>query len=92
VVLRNTPLAVSMEVEDESYTGPCTLFYEIKQGTTVVASGTHVISGGCTSPSEKITYWDVTIPSAATPGAAVLTGGVIAGSDTFEMGQPILIQ
>jgi hypothetical protein len=92
VVPRNTPLAVSMEVKDQTYSGPCTLFYEIKEGTTVVASGTRVITGGCTAPSEKLGYWAVTVPSSATPGAAVLSGGVIAGSSTFEMSQPIMIQ
>jgi hypothetical protein len=92
VVPRNTPLAVSMEVKDQTYTGPCTLFYEIKEGTTVVSSGTRVITGGCTASSGKITYWGVNIPSSTTPGAAVLSGGVIAGSSTFEMSQPIMIQ
>jgi hypothetical protein len=90
VVPRNQAFMVTMEIQDYTYDGPCSFVYQIKQGTTVVAVGSH--SASCSAHSVRIPTWNVTIPEATPTGPANLSGGVIAGNQTYAMSQPILIQ
>jgi hypothetical protein len=90
VVPRNQVLMVTMEVQDSTYAGACTFVYLIKQGTTVVAAGSH--SASCSAHSVRIPTFYPTIPESAPTGPAILSGGVQAGGQTFAMSQPILIQ
>jgi hypothetical protein len=90
VVPVGQPLVVTLEIEDISYAGPCTFVYQIKQGTTAVADGAH--SATCSEPSIRIPTFNVTIPSDTPSGPAILSGGVVAGGQTYAMYQPILIQ
>jgi hypothetical protein len=91
-VPRDQALMVTLGIEDVSYDGQCTFFYQIKQGSTVVANGGHIPSGGCSAGTLKLPTWDVTIPQDTPTGPATLLGGVVAGSQTYSIYQPILIQ
>jgi len=89
VVPRGQNLMVTMEVQDSTYTGACTFVYQIRQGTNVVADGSH--SATCSAHSVRIPTFSVTIPLNTPSGPANLSGGVIAGGQTYAMYQPILI-
>ena len=47
VVMRNSKVTYTFELEDVSYTGPCSLSYVLTIGTTKIDSGSYKFPAGC---------------------------------------------
>ncbi len=96
IVPRDEALMVTLYTVDFTYLSglenPCTLFYQIKLGTTVVAGGKRTSPDLCRLDQTNLSTWNLKLPSGTPAGPAILSGGVIAGSNTYAMFQPILIQ
>jgi hypothetical protein len=90
VVTQNSSVTITVALQDTTYTGPCRVVYNLKQGKTVIQTGSFSVRGGCVANTFNYVYFNETVP--AVPGATVLQGVVTAGSIKSSVTVPITIQ
>ncbi len=90
VVTQNSSVTITVVLQDTTYTGPCRVSYNLKQGKTVIQSGGFAVRGGCVADTFNFVYFNETVPALA--GATVLTGVVTAGSIKSTASVPVTIQ
>ena len=81
-----TTMTISTWFESTTYTGPCTAGIILKQGNTIVATGTYPFPGGCNAGYLYGVFF--TVPTPETTGfttvIGTITGGANkSGADTF---------
>jgi hypothetical protein len=72
-------MSISTWFESTSYTGPCTAGLFVKQGSTVVASGSFPFPGGCQSGNLYGVFF--TVPAPTTTGYTSVTGAITGGTN-----------
>ncbi|MGO4882175.1 MAG: hypothetical protein ACLP59_15280 [Bryobacteraceae bacterium] len=85
-VSQGQTLTISTWFESATYTGPCEAGLILKQGTTVIGTGTVPIEGGCQAGYLYGAWFTVPVPTTTgftTVIGTVKGGGNKSGADTF---------
>lgn len=91
VLTHGNAVTITVTFENTTYTGPCSVTYLFKQGTTVLQRGVYNYPSGCnTTSTYNAAYFNTTVPSGS--GATVLQGIVKAGSISSSVTLNVTIQ
>ena len=90
VMTQGTSVTITVLFEDTSYSGPCSVSYKMKQGSSTIQGGTYTYPSGCTINTFNGVYFNVTVPSS--PGPVTLQAAVSAGTIKSGVAQNLTIQ
>jgi len=89
-VSKGSILTVSTWFQSTSYTGPCTASFVMKQGSSIVASGSYPYPGGCMAGQLYGVFFTVPVPT--TTGQTGVIGSVTGGANKSSAVTAINVQ
>ena len=87
VVMKGSKVTYTFEFEDVSYTGPCSLAFVLKDGTTKLDSGHYKFPSGCTPNTVYFASFNRILKSNKKMGIGVLNGSLKAGTHKDTISQ-----
>lgn len=79
VVMRDSKVTYTFELEDVSYTGPCSLSYVLTIGTTKIDSGSYKFPAGCKPNTAYFASFNRTFKTNIKTGVGALNGTLKGG-------------
>jgi hypothetical protein len=87
VVMRGSKVTYTFELEDVSYTGPCSLSYVLTIGTTRIDSGSYKFPAGCKPNTAYFASFNRTFKTSIKTGVGALNGTLKGGMHTDTITQ-----
>jgi hypothetical protein len=87
VVMRGSKVTYTFELEDFSYTGPCSLSYVLTIGTDKIDSGSYKFPAGCKPNTAYFASFNRTFKTSIKTGVGALNGTLKGGMHTDTITQ-----
>jgi len=87
VVMRDSKVTYTFELEDVSYTGPCSLSYVLTIGTTKIDSGSYKFPAGCKPNTAYFASFNRTFKTSIKTGVGAMNGTLKGGMHTDTITQ-----
>jgi hypothetical protein len=81
VAMRGSKVTYTFELEDVSYTGPCSLSFELLNGNTKLESGSYTFPSGCQPNTAYFASFNRVMKGVHKMGVGTLKGSIKAGTN-----------